>query len=458
MEHAGETTQPGESRADSERLRRLVENPTPAAAAELRQEIARCPEAAHLHAALGMVLSGLGDLDGAVDALDQAHYLRPQSVFILYNYGLALEQAGRPREARRRYEAVLRLNPGHPRVREHLAALAARERAPAPQPVALAEARPREPEPITPSPSAAEPEVLREPAAEAGAEPLTAQAPLGTELPRGEPRSSSPAEPAPAWAAPEVGTAPYPPSRPPVSPDWEPEALPGFLSLGQGVLMLCFQQPLLWLAVPAVPASAAAFLVPKGGGWVGPLLWLAALSLAAGPLVAAMSAQLLHGSPRPEGGSPAAVWLRAVRTTAPALFITVAPFAVLLGVQVPWEGWLVLCVMLALTLPLQALLAPALMRSLLRGVPFGKSLGLAFRGAGARLWMHLALMAAFALGLGLLLAFMAVVAQESTRGLGHAVIRSLEVGAVALVGSFWGALVTLCGLDALASETEAATG
>lgn len=422
-------------------LRDWVRNPSRDSLAALRTELSTRPEDPHLYAALGIVLAELGEVDAAVDALDQAHYLRPDSAFVLYNYGLALERAGRLREARRRYEAALRLKPDYARVREHLASLVE-----TPLDGSGAFGPLERPATIDASPATSTLALPDGPVCPAGPPRTALAAPGGAEAPDLSPSTRHP------LAFPLPVSDDLPP--PPVSPEWEPEALPGFLALGQSVLMLWFQQPLLWLGIPAVPATVAAFAVPKGGGWVAALLWLAAFALAAGPLVAAQTAQLVHENPF--GGmeeEPArARWLRTGRVAAPLLFLLVAPFCVLLALQVPWEGWLVFLAMLTLTLPLHALLAPSLVRITLHGTSAGLALRQALPGAGRRLWLQLAVMAVFALGLGLLLAFMVLVAQESTRGLGHTVVRALEVGAVSLAASFWGALVALFGLDSLAAE------
>ena len=81
------------------------------AAALLRDYLWRDPEDPVVYAGLGVALSQLGDTVSAVEALERAHYLRPQDARILYNYGLVLEAAGRPREARVRFAAALKLDP-----------------------------------------------------------------------------------------------------------------------------------------------------------------------------------------------------------------------------------------------------------------------------------------------------------------------------------------------------------
>lgn len=376
------------------------------ALAMLREELAARPEDTRLLVRLGMLLTESGDFPAALDALDQAHYLHPANPQILYNYGLALERAGRPEDARRRYQAALRLRPGYERVEARLAGLAE-----------------------TPPPAA--------------------PAPRPRPQPRAEPAPRPAAEPA------VLDSRDLPP--PPVPGDWEPEELPGPVTLLRSSVMLWLSQPLIWLAVLAVPNTLAALLAPSGVGWASALIWLTALGLAAGPLIQAMARQLFHGDPFAGNPEP---WTR--RWGAPALLTTLAllgttgPFCVLLGARVPWDGWLVLLAVLFLTLPFHVVLAPATIRCGLHGQPPGTAIIGALERSSPRLWLHLLILVGLGLGMAALLAFMGVAAAESTRGLGYAVVRTLEVGALCLAESLWAAALTVCGVDAVASATAPA--
>jgi len=81
------------------------------------------PHDPRLHAALGIALCCLQEVDAALAALERAHYLAPDDARILYNYGLVLERAGRGGEARARLYAAIKLNPGYERALQHLARL-----------------------------------------------------------------------------------------------------------------------------------------------------------------------------------------------------------------------------------------------------------------------------------------------------------------------------------------------
>jgi tetratricopeptide (TPR) repeat protein len=97
------------------------------AAAILKDHLWRDPSDGVAYAALGVALSQMGDIPSALDAMEQAHYLRPQDPRVLYNYGLVLEAAGRPREARTRFSAAVRLDPRYERAWRRLSVLEAGE-------------------------------------------------------------------------------------------------------------------------------------------------------------------------------------------------------------------------------------------------------------------------------------------------------------------------------------------
>jgi hypothetical protein len=374
------------------------ETPSPdleSAIAEMRRKRIAAPNDAAVVARLGILLLEAGRDEPGLDALECAHYLKPTSPQILYNYGLALERAGSIEAARRRYRAALCLRPEYQRVKERLAELAV-----------------------------AYPELPR---AAPDAEPVL-EAEDVSAVPGGR-------EPAPGARAAE----------------WEAEEGPGFLALLRSALVLWLSQPLLWLVLLAVPNAIAAVVAPRGGGWISPMVWLVAFGLGAGPVLERMTRQFLYGDALELRSFSLHAWRGSVLIAAPLLLLTLAPFSVLLALQVPWEGWLVLSAMLALTLPFHVLDAPAVTFVLIGRLSPGEALRRALEVAGPRTWLHLGLTCLLALAVGALVAFMGFAAAESTRGLGFAVVRSLEVGALCLVESVWAAGVATCGVDAVAA-------
>lgn len=81
------------------------------------------PHDARLHAALGIALCCLQEVDAGLVALERAHYLAPGDPRILYNYALVLEKAGRSGEARTRLYAAVKVDPGYERALHRLARL-----------------------------------------------------------------------------------------------------------------------------------------------------------------------------------------------------------------------------------------------------------------------------------------------------------------------------------------------
>lgn len=371
------------------------ESPSPeleSAIAEMRRKRIAAPNDPAVVARLGILLLEAGHVEPGLDALECAHYLKPTSPQILYNYGLALERQGHVEAARRRYRAALCLRPEYPQVKERLAELAV-----------------------------AFPETLR-------AAPPAESSPREDKVPSAQDERE---------ASPRARTA-----------EWE---APGFLALLRSTLVLWLSQPLLWLALLAVPNAVVAAVAPRGGGWISPLVWLLAFSLGAGPTLERMTRQLLHGDALERSSFSLPAWRASLLMGMPLLLLTLAPFCVLLALQVPWEGWLVFSAMLALTLPFHVLDAPAFTLTLIDRLTPGQGLRRALEVAGPRTWLHLGLTCLLALAVGALVAFMAFAAAESTRGLGFAVVRSLEVGALCLVESVWAAGVATCGVDAIAA-------
>jgi hypothetical protein len=209
-------------------LQTLCRRPADEALADVRTRLKGDPERPELLAVLGVLLAARGSLPEALDALDQAHYLRPTDAAVLYRYGEVLERAGRRRDAARRYEAALRLQPDHGGAAARLTALKAGGRR--------------------------------------VAQPRTA---LG----------HTPAPPDAATSAPET------------KDEWEAEERGGFVSLLRGLVILWSVWPLAWLGIPAIPLTAAALLAPRGAaaGGEAALWWLAGLGAGLPPLVALMA-------------------------------------------------------------------------------------------------------------------------------------------------------------------------
>ncbi|HEU4754856.1 MAG TPA: pentapeptide repeat-containing protein, partial [Armatimonadota bacterium] len=97
------------------------------ASALLKDHIWRDPSDGVAYAALGVALSQLGDSHAALEAMEQAHYLRPVDPRVLYNYGLVLAAAGQPKAARIRFAAALKVDPHYERAVRCLAQLEASE-------------------------------------------------------------------------------------------------------------------------------------------------------------------------------------------------------------------------------------------------------------------------------------------------------------------------------------------
>ncbi|HTE18572.1 MAG TPA: tetratricopeptide repeat protein, partial [Armatimonadota bacterium] len=100
------------------------------AVARLREQVQHEPSNAGAYAALGIALAQMGEIPEALEALERAHYLQPESPRILYNYGLALEKAGRSEAARFRFAAAVKLDPLYEPALKRLARGLRDERAP----------------------------------------------------------------------------------------------------------------------------------------------------------------------------------------------------------------------------------------------------------------------------------------------------------------------------------------
>jgi len=407
------------------------------AARALKEHLWRDPNDATAYAALGAALARMGDLEGAILACERAHYLRPVDPDLLYNYGMALKAAARDGDARLRFEAALRLDPGHAATLQQIAGPPSADVQGA-LPLLLQAPEPPQPR----SPAALEPRP-QEPPSEA------ADLPVKVELV--EPPSFSPPFTLPHGLPP--GWSP----EPNYDPNWEPETVPGFVSLARAAMQLWSSQPLVWLALLSIPNAAAAVFTPLDPELqlLTLLGWVAALGLATGPVVTAVAGQWVHGRPL---GEPLRLtnrrWLRGTGLALPYLALLLAPLGVHLGYQtrLPAEG-LLLCALL-LTVPFHALFAPALVMAATTGPGGLEAVKRAAALAGKRTWLHLGVMAAVGLLLGGALAAFAWAFGVTLAAAGDSARRFVQVIALSLAESAWVVLVTLCGLDAISVAAQ----
>lgn len=399
-----------------------------------------------------MVLSQSGDAAGAVDALEQAHYLQPDNAEILYHYGLALQLNGRGASARMRFEAVLRLNPNHAGAQEHLEAL-----------------RNAGPDSAVPPPAAPS-----GPRATSAAEPAAHQA--RAEAPPRPPRDIGSAEPAtfpgpPPRAALNAGAyesgAPMPrggrarsrylfEERGPADegPGWERDSQPDISTLARAPLQLWGELLLLWLLLLAVPNGIAAALVPLRSAyrveatWV----WTLALGVGAAPVLLMMASQWVFEKPVAREWQPGfRRWLRGTLFALVYVLVVVGPVAGTLALRTPFPADVLILAALLLTTPFHALLAPALVLAATDGPAGWPALQSSFRLAMKRTWFHLALMVVLGLGLAAFFGVFGWALVVTLGGAGEVVARATLAVELTVAESVWAALVTVCGVDALSS-------
>jgi len=386
------------------------------AAVHLSAQHQHSPHDPEVCAALGLAFAATGETAAALRVLERAHLLAPGEARYLYLHGLALEADGRPDDAALRYEAARRLAPDHAGARARLAA----QPEPAPPLVSLATAPPARPRP-TPAPR---------------------QAP-------------------PRLPAPLPDRVPTPDRRPPAadlrSPGDLAGSLPGFGGLLKGVLLLWFANPLLWLLLLALPNALAVAASPREAEFAGEavVIWIAAFGLGAALVLSAMTSQWLTGR---RGGVSALGLGGVILLAVPYLLLALAPWSVLLALQVPALPLVAtLLVTLLLTAPFHALFAPALALAT-RGERPGGALAAAFRLAGRRTWLHLALFLTAGLLVGGAGAVTAWSFLASMHGGGELVEGLLQVAGLSLGQSLWAALITVCGHDAVAAAPRGRLG
>jgi hypothetical protein len=447
-------------------LQALEDNRPQEAAHRLREFLADEPAHAAAHAALGVALTQLGEGAEALAILEQAHYLQPGSPQILYNYGLALEAAGRVADARLRFEAALRLDPAYERAQRRLEALAS------PPPLEAAAKDPSVPM----APTLAADEKFTPDLSLAVVEPVA---------PPGLPVEVSPG-PIPVPASEEAQPAPLepePPSRPPapapriprpappayVPADFSPppdaaEPLPSFSDLARSTLQLWGQQPLVWIGIMALVNGIAALVaaLAPAGAWGEPwatgwpvAVWVVAFGIAAPPTLAAMCSQWLDGQPYLPWPELRERWARGAPLALGYALCVVGPIALALAAGVTAGGGAILLAALLLSLPFHVLLAPAFVLASSDGPGGMAAIRVALRLAGRRSWTHLGLMLLLGSAAAALLVLLGELIVRGERESGEVLTRVLYFLWLSLGESVWAALVAMCGLDALAGAPGA---
>ena len=453
-------------------LQALEKDPPREAVPRLREQLQHEPSNAGAYAALGIALAQMGEIPEALEALERAHYLQPESPRILYNYGLALEKAGRKEDARFRFAAAVKLDPLYepavkrlarglgeeraPRSRELDAGVfGAADPAPPPRTSALASlsvgSSPPETLVSSPPPGKTPADPVTRPSEEA---PEAAPYPLvvaGGNTPGAESAAVEISTPDPALLSPI-----------PTPAVWaDPEALWGLDRLTRATLQLWGAQPLVWVGLLAVPNAFAALVpaLPAQYQWVQMVAWVVALAVGLAPALTAAASQCETDEPFPGGTQGLARrLLRPLRITLPYVLLTLGAASLFLFLRTGLPQHVLLLACLLLTAPFHALLAPALMLSVGTGAPFGRSLRTALRIAGRRTWVHMGLMVGLGLLLGAVLAFLGCSFTAAVNDRGDAVARTVQVAGLAIGESLWVCLLTICGLDALArSEPQGDT-
>jgi len=211
-------------------------------------------------------------------------------------------------------------------------------------------------------------------------------------------------------------------------------------------LILWSLWPLVWLGLPALPLAAVALVTPRGheSNWEAAVHWLVALSVGLPPLAALMARET---RPPPETPRRNLAWVLTLPLTALYLGLVVAPFCYLAAARTRLEGWVLVLLTLALTLPVHVLAGPGFVRACAGDASPLRAALQGLRLASPRLWLHLAL-AATAAGLAAgVLALGAAGAAEAAQGLGWGVTRALEVLALAGAAALGTAVLVVCAVD-----------
>jgi hypothetical protein len=315
-----------------------------------------------------------GDLEGAVRAFERAHYLRPEDPHILFQYAVALEEAGRDEEADLRFYAARRL--------------AARAR---------------------------------------------------------EARAAARARPAPRHGPPVEGEGAD-------GASWEPEPAAPLADIGRQAGFVWAEQPLLWTGAFLLPNLLALLLTRAASvpAWAALLVWTAAFGAGGAVALPGMWSQVREDDPAPDGyGELLRRAGGAARLLLPYLLVTVGIYCAALARQSRLPPDVIAMSSLFATAPFHALLAPALLLNAGRRAGPFRAIMLAFRLAGRRSWLYLALMLMLAAVLAWVLAVWRAGAWELFRGAGELVNGLVAVLGISAAQSLWTALIAACGLDAL---------
>ncbi len=521
----------------------------------LEGEVARGSEQPHVHALLGIALGQVGRTAEAIARLEHAHFLKPSDHQILFNYGLALEAAGREDDAILRFLGAVRLKPDYARARQHLEAirLARQPRvAPSQDPGATIPGEPGLGAPPLDA-SAVDPErtligvdrrtlrpdgpsssespqrtspglrecsdsetgfgravpslgptsvqaarMLEEDLArvEAGFERTSVDyqihVALGLPDPAAEPPPMAAVTPTPALVppdprtlsapfsaravpmvapegpdgtpprirAPEPAAAPLEVRRrrrlppPPRDSEFMPEpSLPGFKLMVHGVASLWTAGFVRWILPLMIANTVIALLMPEQYGW--PLLtafgWSIGFAVGLAPVLLALTEQVASDALYAERWlSVANRPVQLVTVTMPFIFLTVYLPCALTGpaTRIPGDG--LVASALIIVSPIHALLAPVLILAASEGRAGLRLYGEAFRLAGRRLLVQVAVMAAVsAVAVGvtaaLLWGFHYVL-----RVSGYIPAQLMRASMLSVAESIWATAVVLCGLDAIA--------
>jgi hypothetical protein len=433
------------------------------AARLLREQRRREPKNAAACAALGYVLLKLGEVEMAIDTLDEAHYLQPDEPTFLYQYGMALQSAGKMAEARRRFEAALALDPNH---REARAALT---RMPAPMPgpsswlegrlAELGENRPRSRGAPAPTPPTA-PDRGTNGTASNGRVTENGAASYSEPEVRPEPRELD-------YDSRRNGRRP-PRERPTKNErvnqrmtaserrtarraERGSAELTGVAAIATATLQLWLGQGLVWLTLLVIPNFVAVLVSPDAPALrpLTALIWVAAFALGLAPTILGMASEWVHGRPFKRPWRLTGERLtRGVTTTSIYLLLTLGGFCVLAAYRTPLPPHVLLPGMLLLTLPLHAVFAPGLVLGTTDGPSGWSAMVQAWHISGTRTVVHLCAL----LVIGCLLAgWLAVLSWLSAGSVlqGNPLASLLLAIGVSLGETLWAAAVTLCGLDAL---------
>jgi tetratricopeptide (TPR) repeat protein len=436
-------------------IQALRESRPEEAAQRLKELLWRDPSNGTGYAALGLALLQLGDDAGSVQALERAHYLQPDDPHVLHQYGRALQAAGRAGEAHLRFQSALTLYALQEEARGRLgAASGAPGTLPAPPP------RPGETGlPLLGLPEASLRGLPGTPRAGGNGAPAPGILPgSGRDRPG---NASKPAldGPAPPAVAPQGDTAPRH-RRPPAIVSamaallaGERGEAPGFAGLLRATLQLWLLQPLAWLAVLLVPNAFAALAAPAEGElrWVAVLLWTGAFGVGAAPLLLAMGGQWVHGRPFCRWRLTPSRLFHGLAFSLPYALLSLAPLCAAAAFWLRLPADLLLSAGLLLTIPVHALLAPALVVTATESPGVPKAVRTSLKQARGRFWLYAGVMATLGAVLGGLLAALFWTVQVNIQGSGEPVKRVFQVAALCLGESLWGALVTVCGMDAVSN-------